>query len=115
MNSMRNNIFLIGHLGRDPELLTLKNGQKLAKLSLATNDYYKDDSGEKVQETQWHNCIAWGKTAELVNNLLKKGKEVALSGKLTYQSYEDKDGVKRNQTQVVVNEFILLGRKEEIS
>lgn len=113
MNSMRNTIFLIGHLGRDPEHITLKNGQKLTKFSLATNDYYKDDSGEKVQETQWHNCIGWGKTAENMQSLLKKGREIAVTGKLTYQNYEDKEGVKRTQPQVVVNDFVLLGKKSE--
>jgi single-strand DNA-binding protein len=113
MSSMRNNVFLIGRLGKDPELLTVKNGQKLAKVSLATSDFYKDESGELVQNTQWHNCIAWGKTAELMHSFLKKGKEVAFSGKLTYQTYEDKEGVIRNQTQVVIGDFVLLGKKEE--
>lgn len=113
MSSMRNNVFLIGYLGKDPELLTVRNGQKLAKVSLATSDYYKDESGEKVQNTQWHTCIGWGKTAELMHTLLRKGKEIALSGKLTYQTYEDKEGVIRNQTQVVVADFVLLGKKEE--
>ncbi len=90
MSSMRNNVFLIGRLGKDPELLTVKNGQKLAKVSLATSDFYKDDSGELVQNTQWHNCIAWGKTAELMHSFLI-----------------------RNQTQVVIGDFVLLGKKEE--
>lgn len=108
MNSIRNSVMLIGHLGKDPEVRTLQNGNTFAKLSLATNEVYRKSNGDKVTSTYWHNCIAWGKRAEVINNLLKKGKEVAIRGKLTYSSYEDKNGVMRYQPQIVVNEFVLL-------
>ena len=78
MNSLKNRVQLIGHLGMDPEIKTLESGKKLAKFSLATNDFYKNAKGEKVEETEWHNIIAWNKTAELVENFLAKGKEVAI-------------------------------------
>jgi len=75
MNSLRNKVQLMGHLGADVELKTLDNGNSVARLSVATNEYYKNKAGEKVTDTTWHNVVAWGKTAELVNQLLKKGSE----------------------------------------
>ncbi|MEY3398125.1 MAG: hypothetical protein RL220_719 [Bacteroidota bacterium] len=110
MSTLRNNVRLIGNLGASPELKSLDNGNKVARLSLATNEYYTDKKGEKQQETQWHNLVAWGKTAELAEQLLEKGSEVAIDGKLTSRSYE-KDGEKKYVTEVVVNEFVLLNRK----
>jgi single-strand DNA-binding protein len=65
MNALRNKVQLIGHLGNDPEITNLDSGKKLAKLKLATNETYKNDSGEKITDTQWHNVVAWGKTAEI--------------------------------------------------
>ena len=111
MNNIRNSITLIGNLGKDPESKKLDNGTVLSTFSIATNEVYKNTKGDKVTNTQWHNCIAWGKTAEIIKDLLKKGKEVVVRGKLTYNNYEDKDGNKRYQPQIVVSEFILLGSK----
>lgn len=108
---MRNKVQLIGNLGMDPEMKTLESGKKLVKFSLATNESYKNAKGEKVEETQWHNLIAWGKTAEIANKYLKKGNEVAIEGKLVNRSYEDKEGVKRYITEIVVNEMLMLGGK----
>jgi single-strand DNA-binding protein len=108
MNSLKNNIQLIGRLGKDPEIIHLTSGKTLAKVSVATNEYYRDAKGEKQSSTSWHNCIAWGKTAQIMENLLKKGKEVAIRGKLTYNHFEDKNGIKRYLPQVVVNEFVLI-------
>ena len=79
---------------------------------MATNETYKNQKGEKVEETQWHNIVAWGKTAELMEQLLAKGKEVMVEGKLTSRSYEDKEGNKRYITEVVAQEFLLLGAKQ---
>ncbi len=107
MNTLRNSVQLIGNLGKKPEIITLESGNKLAKFSLATNETYKDDKGEKVTNTEWHNLIAWGKTAEIAEMFLDKGKEVAIQGKLTYNSYEDKNGIKRYSTEIVVNEFVM--------
>jgi single-strand DNA-binding protein len=110
MNNLRNSVRLIGHLGNDPELKTVDNGNKMAKLSIATNDFYTDKKGEKQTETIWHNLVAWGKTAELVEQLLHKGTEVAIEGKLNSRSYE-KEGEKKYITEVVVNEFAVFTKK----
>ncbi|MFD0977063.1 single-stranded DNA-binding protein [Salinimicrobium gaetbulicola] len=110
MNTLRNKVQLIGHVGNAPEILTLESGKKLAKFSIATNESYKNAKGEKITDTQWHNVVAWGKTAELIENYVPKGKEVGVEGKLTSRSYEDKEGVKRYITEVVCNELLLLGK-----
>ena len=110
MNSLRNKVQLIGNLGNDPEIITLDSGKKLAKFSLATNDSYKNAQGEKVDQVQWHNLIAWNKTAEIVEQYVTKGKEIAIEGKLTSRSYEDKEGQKRYVTEIVVNELLMLGK-----
>ena len=111
MNTLRNKVQLIGNLGNAPEIITLDSGKKLAKFSIATNDSYKNAQGEKVQDTQWHNIVAWNKTAEIVEKYLDKGKEVAIEGKLTTRSYDDKDGKKHYITEVVCNELLMLGSK----
>jgi single-strand DNA-binding protein len=110
MNALRNKVQLIGNLGNDPEITNLESGRKLAKLVIATNETYKNDKGEKVTDTQWHNVIAWGKTAELIEKYVTKGKEIAVEGKLTHRSYEDKNGEKRYFTEVVASELLLLGK-----
>ncbi|KAA3624026.1 MAG: single-stranded DNA-binding protein [Bacteroidetes bacterium] len=111
MHSLKNTVLLIGNLGKDPELKKLDGGNSVAKFSLATNETYKNAKGEKVTSTQWHNCILWGKTAELANTWLKKGKEIAARGKVTYSTYEDKDGKVRYTTEIVIDEFTMLGPK----
>ena len=111
MNTLRNKVQLIGNLGNAPEIITLDSGKKLAKFSIATNESYKNAQGEKVTETQWHNLIAWNKTAEIVEKYLEKGKEIAIEGKLTSRSYDDKEGNKKYITEVVVNELLMLGGK----
>ena len=111
MNKLRNRVQLIGHLGMNPEVKTLESGTKFAKFSLATNDSYVNTKGEKIEETEWHNVIAWNKTAELVESYLQKGKEVALEGKLTTRSWDDKKGTKRYITEVVCSEILFLGSK----
>ncbi|MEP6261546.1 MAG: single-stranded DNA-binding protein [Gillisia sp.] len=110
MNTLRNKVQLIGHVGNSPEILTLESGKKLAKFSIATNETYRNNKGEKITDTHWHNIIAWGKTAELVENYVPKGKEIGVEGKLTTRSYEDKEGIKRYITEVVCNELLLLGK-----
>lgn len=110
MNALKNKVQLIGNLGQDPEILTMENGNKLAKFSVATNETYKNQKGEKVTDTQWHNVVAWGKIAEIVENFLTKGKEVVIEGKLTSRSYETKEGEKRYVTEIRCNELLLLGK-----
>jgi len=111
MNTLRNKVQLIGNLGNDPEIITLESGKKLAKFSLATNESYKNSEGEKITQTDWHNLIAWGKTADIIEKYVTKGKEIAVEGKLTSRSYDDKEGNKRYVTEVVVNEVLMLGNK----
>jgi len=111
MNTLRNKVQLIGNLGNKPEIITLESGKKLAKFSIATNENYKNSQGEKVTNTEWHNLVAWGKTAEIAENYLEKGREIAIEGKLTTRSYDDKDGNKRYITEIVVSELLLLGTK----
>ena len=110
MNTLRNKVQLIGNLGNDPEIINLESGKTLAKFAIATNESYKNANGERITDTQWHNIVAWGKTAEIVEKYVGKGKEVAIEGKLTSRSYETKDGEKRYITEVVCNELLMLGK-----
>jgi single-strand DNA-binding protein len=108
MNTLRNSVRLVGNLGMDPDVKSFDNNKKLARLSLATSETYKNDKGEKVTETQWHNLVIWGAQAKFAEDNLKKGDEVAIEGKLTNRNYTDKDGNKRYFCEVVVNDFIKL-------
>lgn len=110
MNAMKNKVQLIGNVGNDPEIKNLDGGKKVANLTIATNDSYKNDKGEKVEQTEWHKVVAWGKTAEIIEKYVTKGKEIAIEGKLTHRSYDDKNGEKRYITEVVVNDILLLGK-----
>ncbi|MEO0045620.1 MAG: Single-stranded DNA-binding protein [Bacteroidota bacterium] len=110
MNAMKNRVQLIGHVGQEPEVKTFDGGKKVANITIATNDYYINDKGEKIENTEWHRVTAWGKTAEIIEKYVTKGKEIAIDGKLTHRSYDDKDGTKRYVTEVVVNDLLLLGK-----
>ena len=110
MNAMKNRVQLIGHVGNEPEIKTFDGGKKLANLTIATNDTYRNDKGDKVEQTEWHKVTAWGKTADIIEKYGTKGKEVAIEGKLTHRSYEDKNGEKRYITEVIVNEILLIGK-----
>lgn len=111
MNSIRNKVQLIGNLGNNPEIITMESGKKLARFSVATNENYKNAQGERVTNTEWHNIVAWNKTAEIVEKYLEKGSEIAIEGKLTSRSYDDKEGNKRYVTEIVCNELLMLGSK----
>jgi single-strand DNA-binding protein len=113
MNSLRNRVLLIGRLGAQPETKTLSTGGSMARFSLATTEVYKNDKGERVSETQWHNLVAWGKVAVIAGKLLEKGREVAIEGKLVTRNYTDKEGIKRYTTEVVVNDLLLVGSKPQ--
>jgi single-strand DNA-binding protein len=104
---------LIGNLGNNPEIRTIENGKKMARFSVATSEVYRSASGEKVTKTQWHNLVAWGKVAEIAEQYLSKGSEVAIEGKLVSRSYNDKEGVKKYVTEIHVNEVLLLGEKKK--
>ena len=112
MNSLRNRVQLIGHLGMNPQIKILESGSKLAKFTLATNETYTNSNGEKVTETEWHQVVAWNKTADLIENYLQKGKEVALEGKLTTRSWEDGNGSKKYTTEIVCSEVLFLGGRD---
>ena len=110
MSAIKNKVQLIGNLGNDPQIINLESGKRVAKFTIATNETYKNNKGEKVTDTQWHNIVAWGKTAEIIEKYVTKGKEVAIEGKLTSRSYETKEGEKRYITEVVCNELLMLGK-----
>lgn len=112
MSTIRNQVQLIGNVGQEPTITNLDNGKKVARLSLATNEHYKNANGEKQTDTQWHTVVAWGKSAEIIEKYVNKGKEIAVEGKLSSRSYEDKEGVKRYVTEVVANEILLLGNSD---
>ena len=111
MNNLRNKVQLIGHIGKAPEILTFENGNKMAKFSLATNEYYKNAKGEKVEDTQWHNITVWGKQVATIEKYVTKGSEIAVEGKLVTRSFETKEGEKRTKTEIVAHEFLLLSEK----
>ena len=106
---MKNRVQLIGHVGQEPEIKNLESG-KVANFTIATNENYTNAKGEKVEQTEWHRISAWGKTAELIEKYVVKGKEIAIEGKLSHRSYDDKDGNKRYVTEILVNELLLLGK-----
>ncbi|MEK6783599.1 MAG: single-stranded DNA-binding protein [Bacteroidota bacterium] len=111
MKSLRNSVNLIGRLGKDPEVKTFGNSQK-ASFSIATTDAYKNQKGEKVEDTQWHNIVIWGKLADVAGKFLKKGAEVAVEGKLIHRAYETDKGEKKYVTEINVNDFLMLGSKQ---
>ncbi len=106
---MKNRVQLIGHVGQEPEIKNLESG-RVANFTIATNESYTNAKGEKVEQTEWHRVSAWGKTVDIIENLLTKGSYVAIEGKLTHRSYDDKDGNKRYITEVVANELVLLNK-----
>jgi len=112
MNALKNRVQLIGNLGMNPEVRTTESGKKMARVSIATNESYKNAKGEWIKETQWHNLVAWGKTAEVIERKLQKGCEVMIEGKLVHREYTDKTGVKRNVTEVQVLDLLMLERNK---
>ena len=107
---MKNLVQLIGHVGQEPEIKNLEGGKKLANISIATNEVYYRENGDKVEQTQWHRVTAWGKTADIIEKFVVKGKEIGIEGKLTHRSYDDKDGNKRYITEVIANELVFLNK-----
>ena len=113
MYALRNKVQLIGNLGADPEVKTLESGTKMARFNMATNEAYRNSKGEKVTDTQWHQVVAWGKSAELAERFLFKGTEVAIEGKLVNRVYSTKEGEKKYITEVQLNEMLLLGERSK--
>ncbi|MFN5252007.1 MAG: single-stranded DNA-binding protein [Bacteroidia bacterium] len=112
MKNLKNSVQIIGNVGGNPEVKQLDGGKMMARFSVATNESYRTAAGDVVKNTTWHNLVAWGSTAKYISEYLTKGKEVAVEGKLSNRSYEDKNGEKRFVTEIVVNEVLLLGRRE---
>lgn len=118
MNSMKNRVTLIGNLGQDPETKAIEGGKKVVHFSLATKDGYKNGDGKRVEETTWHNITAWNGLADIAGKYLKKGSLVAVEGRLVYRNYDDKKGVTKYVTEVVLSDITLLptgkGKNSEI-
>lgn len=108
---MVNKVILIGNLGKDVVLNQTNSGKSVASFSIATSESYTDRNGEKIQDTQWHNVVVWGKLAEICDNYLSKGSKVYIEGKLTTRSYEDKEGQQRYITEIVGREMKMLSPK----
>ena len=108
MQNMRNHIQLIGNLGRDIDFRQLENGNTIARVSLATREIHRSAEGKKIIDEQWHQLVAWGKIAEMMQVLLSKGKQVAVQGRLVHRSYNDHQGDKKFRSEVIINEFVLM-------
>ena len=113
MSTLKNHVQLIGNVGQEPAITNLESGKKVARLSLATNEYYKDAKGEKQTETNWHTVVAWGKTADIIEKYVAKGKEIGVAGKLKTRTYTTDDGNQRYVTEIEANEILLLGSKND--
>ena len=111
MNSIKNKVTLIGNTGNAPEIKSFDTNKKVARISLATNEIYRNQKNERVVETTWHNVVMWGHLAEIAEKLVKKGSELAIEGKLVHRNYVDKDGIKRYITEVQASGLIVLGGK----
>lgn len=111
MNTLRNKVQLIGNLGANPVVKLLESGKKVAKASIATNDWYKNAKGETQTQTQWHNLIAWGHAAKVLENFTSKGQQIAIEGKLQHRSYEDKKGITHYVTEILVSDVQLLSKR----
>jgi single-strand DNA-binding protein len=107
-----NKVILIGYLGRDPESRYTANGTAVSNFSIASTERFTDKNGTKQEKTEWHKLVAWGRTAEIVGEYLKKGSRVALEGKLQTSEWEDKAGAKRYTTEVVVSHLEMLGENQ---
>ncbi|MEZ4910000.1 MAG: single-stranded DNA-binding protein [Saprospiraceae bacterium] len=112
-NPIKNSVQLIGNIGKEPEFSTFDNGNKRLSFSLATNDYYTNSKGEKVKQTEWHNIIAWGKVADYMQKTVSKGQEIAIQGKLTSRSYNDKSGASRQITEIIVQDYYPISRQNQ--
>lgn len=115
MNALKNKVQLIGRLGFDPELKTVGSDKTLARFSLATSESYKDKSGQWQNETYWHNITAWGQLANVISKVASKGDEIAVEGKIVNKSYQDKQGITRYSTEIIINEFMMMGNKKKPS
>ena len=106
---MLNKVILIGRLGRDPETRYMPNGEAVCNFSVATSESWKDQSGQRVERTEWHNITMYRRLAEIAGQYLKKGSQVYLEGKIQSRKYTDKNGAERTAYDIIVNEMKMLG------
>ena len=107
-----NKVILVGHLGKDPEIRHLEGGVAVASFPLATSETFNKD-GRKVEQTEWHNIVMWRGLADVAAKFLQKGKLVYIEGKIRTRSFEDKEGIKKYTTEIVAENFTMLGRKSD--
>lgn len=107
----RNSVTLIGRLGRDADALTTKNGQPFLRFSIATKRTYQDPNGERVEQTDWHDCVLWGKRSEKLSQYLSKGKEIVVNGSLQHRKWTNPEGQEQQRSEVIVSEVTLVGSK----
>lgn len=108
-----NKVILIGNLGADPELKYTQGGQAVLRVRLATSESYVNRAGERQQRTEWHTVIIWGKRGEALNNILSKGRSICVEGRIQYRQWEDKEGNKRNTTEINATNIVLLGSRRD--
>jgi single-strand DNA-binding protein len=113
MSNSVNKVILVGRLGKDPEVKYTQGGTPVARFSLATDETWKDQAGEKQQRTEWHNIVAWSKLAEICGQYLTKGRLIYIEGRLQTRTWEDKDGNKRSTTEVRADNMVMLSGKFE--
>jgi len=111
MKSLKNHVQLIGRLGNNPEIITFDSGKRKATFSLATNDAYKNAEGNRIEETHWHNVVAWGKKVDVIEQYLSKGSEIAVTGKLIYRDYEV-EGEKKYVTEISLKEMLMMSKRD---
>jgi single-strand DNA-binding protein len=109
--AMINKAILIGRLGRDPEVRVTPEGTMVTSFTLATDEQWKDKNGEKVQRTEWHRIVTWGKLADICGQYLVKGKLVYIEGRIQTRSWEDKEGMKRSTTEIIASDMKMLDSK----
>ena len=113
MSGSVNKVMLIGNLGKDPDFKMTPGGQGVARFSLATTERFTDKSGQRQDKTEWHNIVAWGKTAEIAEKYLRKGKSVYIEGKIQYKQWDDKDGNKKYMTEIMALNLQMLGSPQD--
>lgn len=112
MNSLKNSVRLVGFIGNDPQIKSFENNRKVMRISLATNEGYKNRSGNWVENTQWHKLVMWDAQADYAEKRLRKGSEVSIEGRLVNRTYTDKDGLQRSITEIIVLKMLILSRKK---
>jgi single-strand DNA-binding protein len=112
MYALKNKVTLVGNMGDAAVIKSFGEDKKVANFSLATNEVFKNEKGERNTETQWHKLVAWGKVADIIEKYTKKGSEIMVEGKLIYRTYQDKDNVTKYVTEIEVREVLLLDKRE---